>query len=98
MKLPKFNYLAPKDLKEACAALKEYKGRIAICAGGTELVMHLKWGLKTPNYLLSLKDVIELSILRYDDNLGFVLGAMVSLRNLASDAHIKSKVVAMVVP
>ena len=95
MNLPKFKYLAPNSLKEACEALKEYNGLIGICAGGTELVMHLKWGLKAPDYLLSLKNLIELRKLRYDDNLGFVLGAMVSLRNLAGSAHIKSELVAL---
>ena len=95
MTLPKFNYLAPKDLEEASAALNDYNGRIAVFAGGTELVMHLKWRIKTPDYLLSLKNLTELRTIQYDENSGFTLGAAVSLRNLGADASIKSELPAL---
>lgn len=83
------------DLKEACAALKEFNGRIAVFAGGTELVMHLKQRLKAPDYLLSLKNLSRLRTIRYDRDSGFILGAMCSLRDLAADVDVKSKLVAL---
>lgn len=95
MKLPKCKYIAPTDMKEARAVLNEFTGRIAVCAGGTELVTHLKWQLKAPEYLLSLKNLIDLRTLRYNEGVGFTIGSMVSLRNLAGDAFIKSDLVAL---
>ncbi len=95
MNLPKFKYLSPPDLKEAFAAIKEFNGRIAVFAGGTELVPHLKWRLKSPDYLLSLKNIADLRTLRYDRDTGFTLGAMCSLRNLAAHADVKSKMAAL---
>lgn len=95
MSLPKFEYLSPPDVKVACEALKEYHGRIAVYGGGTELVMHLKRRLKAPHYLLSLKNLTELRTLRYERDYGFILGAMCSLKNLAADTHVQSKLVAL---
>jgi 4-hydroxybenzoyl-CoA reductase subunit beta len=95
MGLPKFKYLAPQDIKEACAALKEFSGQAAIWAGGTELMMDLKRGLKTPAYLLSLKKLSRLTSLHNDSASGFILGAMLSLRNLAGNAQVKSELAAL---
>ncbi|MEE9610508.1 MAG: FAD binding domain-containing protein, partial [Desulfatiglandales bacterium] len=60
MGLPEFKYLSPSNLEEACAALKEFDGQIAILAGGTDLIMHLKHRLECPTYLLSLKKLTGL--------------------------------------
>jgi 4-hydroxybenzoyl-CoA reductase subunit beta len=91
MSLPKFEYLSPPDVKAACAVLRQYDGQIAVYAGGTELVMHLKRRLKAPRCLLSLKNLTEMRTLRYDPDTGFILGAMCSLKNLAANTHVQSK-------
>jgi CO/xanthine dehydrogenase FAD-binding subunit len=95
MNLPKFKYLSPPDLKEALTAIKEFNGRIAVFAGGAELVPHFKLRLKSPDYLLSLKNIADLRTLRYDRDTGFTLGAMCSLRNLAAHSDVKSKMAAL---
>jgi len=91
MSLPKFEYLAPSDIKEACSYLKEFNGQIAILAGGTDLVMHLKHRLESPTHLLSLKNLAELNSLHYDRDSGFVLGAMCSLRDISVNPSIQSE-------
>lgn len=95
MSLPKFEYLSPPDVKAACAALREHDGQIAVYAGGTELIMHIKRRLKVPRYLLSLKNLTEMRTLRYQRDSGFVVGAMCSLQNLAANKHVQSKLVAL---
>jgi len=95
MSLPKFEYLSPPDVKAACAALRQYDGQIAVYAGGTELLMHLKRRLKVPRYLLSLKNLTELRTLRYEQDSVFVVGAMCSLENLAANKQVQSKLVAL---
>lgn len=95
MSLPKFEYLSPVDVDAACAALKEFDGRIAVYGGGTELVMRLKRRLEVPHYLLSLKNLTQLRTLRSNADSGFILGAMCSLRDLAADTQAKSKLVAL---
>jgi 4-hydroxybenzoyl-CoA reductase subunit beta len=95
MSLPKFEYLVPSDIKEACSCLKEFNGQIAILAGGTDLVMHLKHRLEFPTHLLSLKNLTELNSLHYDRDSGFILGAMCSLRDISVNPHIKSELVGL---
>jgi 4-hydroxybenzoyl-CoA reductase subunit beta len=91
MSLPKFEYMAPSDIKEACFYLKEFNGQVAILAGGTDLVMHLKHRLESPTHLISLKNLAELNSLHYDRDSGFVLGAMCSLRDISVNPSIKSE-------
>ena len=91
MSLPTFEYLAPSDITEACSYLKDCNGQISILAGGTDLVMHLKHRLESPTHLLSLKNLNELNFLHYEQDSGFVLGAMYSMRNISVNFHIKSK-------
>jgi 4-hydroxybenzoyl-CoA reductase subunit beta len=95
MSLPKFQYLAPRDLKEACAILKELNGKVAVCAGGTELVMHLKRHLKTPEYILSLKNIIPLNSFYHDRATGFIIGAASSLGKISANNHVKTDLVAL---
>ncbi len=95
MTLPKFEYLVPLDLKEACSVLKDLKDGVAICAGGTELVMDLKQRLKNPAYVLSLKKLTELSQLRYSPDVGFVLGAAYTLSNLSRNTGVRSELTAL---
>jgi 4-hydroxybenzoyl-CoA reductase subunit beta len=95
MRLPKFEYLVPSDIEKTYSYLKELDGQVAILAGGTDLVMHLKHGLESPTHLLSLKNVTELNSLYYDRDSGFILGAMCSLRNISVNPHIKSELVGL---
>jgi 4-hydroxybenzoyl-CoA reductase subunit beta len=95
MGLPEVKYLSPSNLEEACAALKEFDSQIAILAGGTDLIMHLKHRLDGPTYLLSLKNLTGLNNVHYDRDSGFVLGAMCSLRDISVNSYVKSKLTAL---
>lgn len=54
-----FNYLRPKSLEEACEMLQNYKDSVLI-AGGTDLLVEMKNGLRQHNYIISLRDINEL--------------------------------------
>ena len=57
LRLPKFEYHKPKDLKEACSILKEHKGNAKVIAGGTDLLVAMKQRVKKPLYLVSLRGI-----------------------------------------
>jgi 4-hydroxybenzoyl-CoA reductase subunit beta len=95
MSLPEFDYLAPTELEAACVALEKYKNRIAVLGGGTDIVMHLKRRLALPLHVLSLKNLLELKSLKYEPNLGFILGAMCSLKDIAANGHVRSRLQAL---
>lgn len=52
--LPRFEYLEPKSLTEACKLLSELNGDVKIVAGGTDVLVNMKKGLVAPKYLMSL--------------------------------------------
>lgn len=95
MGLPKFNCLAPLDLKEFCSCLQELGGQGAILAGGTDLVMRLKHRLETPTCVLSLRNLAELNALQYNQDSGFVVGAMYSLTNISVNPYVKAELRAL---
>ena len=82
MILPKFSYLEPKQIAEACSLLEEYGVEAKVLAGGTDLLVKMKQGLLNPKYLVSLKNLTELNFIRFDGQTGLALGAMVSLNSI----------------
>lgn len=61
------DYLAPKTLDEALAALKENKGQIKIIAGGTDLVPRMRAGVFDPELLVDLRKLALDEIALEDD-------------------------------
>ena len=57
MFLPKFEYLRPASLGEACGVLQKYGHRARLIAGGTDLLPRMKYGLIQPQVVVSLKGI-----------------------------------------
>jgi 4-hydroxybenzoyl-CoA reductase subunit beta len=86
--LPPFEWLAPRDLDAALAALAEAPADTVLVAGGTDVVPHLKYGRYTPRRVLGLGRVAELGGLTSTDDGGLRVGAAVSLEALTRDPRI----------
>jgi carbon-monoxide dehydrogenase medium subunit len=91
MKPAPFDYLAPRSLEEALAALAEADGETKILAGGQSLVPLLNFRLATPHRLVDLNRVPGLSYIRPQDS-GFAIGAMTRQQALERDANIAAGV------
>ena len=83
-----FAYHKPQDLAEATGLLARYGGRAAPLAGGTDLLLWLKEGLKAPEAVIDIKGVPELWHL---DTKGGVLaiGARVTFTELIESELVK---------
>lgn len=82
MRLPKFDYLEPKDLKEAAAYLQNQPSA-KILAGGTDLLVNMKHKVECPSTLVNLKNIGNLNYIRQDN--GTVrIGALTSLKQIYS--------------
>ena len=53
-----FNYLVPKTLDEAVSLNLSYGDRAMYVAGGTDVLVKIKEGKMTPDFLISLKHII----------------------------------------
>ncbi len=88
MRLPVFKYMAPKTAHEAAVILADHApGEAMVMAGGTDLLPNMKRRQQTPKIVVSLARVDEL---RHATNgNGMVLGAGLTLTELATDPRIK---------
>ncbi len=84
MRLPEFDYFAPKTLKEALLLKGEAGSGGYILAGGTDLVVNIKHRVISPQALISLKNIEELKEIetRVDS---LVIGAGVTLVQLSEN-------------
>ena len=57
-----FTYHRPKSLEQALSLLQRYGDKAAILAGGTDLLVELKRGLRHPAHVIDVKEVRELAM------------------------------------
>lgn len=90
MRLPKFEYLVPKTISEACSLLDKFKTEGAkFIAGGTDILPSMKQRVVTPGYLVDLKGIPELSGIDYAVESGLCIGALTTLRTLQASAQVQ---------
>ena len=87
MYLKDFNYLKPKSLTEACEMLHNSKDG-ALIAGGTDLLVEMKMGLRQHEDIISLKDVQELKKIE-DKGDHLSIGAGVTHNSMVNSEFIK---------
>ncbi len=69
--------------------LEEKGGNALPVAGGTDLMLHLKDGVKVPECLVDLRGIPALYQIDYSPEQGLKIGSLVSLRHLAESAPVK---------
>ena len=84
MRLPKFQFFAPRSLAEACAILAGEGPDAMILAGGTDLLPNMKRRQQLPKALVSLSQVAELHA-RSQGPTGLVFGAARTLTEIAHE-------------
>ncbi len=72
-----FEYHAPASVEEAVALLAEKGERARPLAGGTDLLVRLRYGLLDVDRVVDVKKIPELNALDYDPAAGLTLGAAV---------------------
>jgi carbon-monoxide dehydrogenase medium subunit len=80
-----FDYIAPRSLADAVAALSKHAGSARILAGGTDLLVQMRAGRQRPTVVVDAKNVPELSALAYDPVQGLTLGAAVPCYRIYGD-------------
>ena len=75
-------YLAAKTIDEAVQAHNQANGSARFLAGGTDLLVQIKSGIKKPNLVIDVKKIVELNNIEEISENEFVVGASVSGANL----------------
>ena len=90
MRLPQFEYLEPKSLKEASKALAiDPKGSVLL-AGGTDLLVNMKHRIIQPKKVINLKSIPKLVYISSNRD-GLKIGALTTLHDLATSPLVKEK-------
>jgi 4-hydroxybenzoyl-CoA reductase subunit beta len=82
MKLPEFELIQPHSLQQACSILGEHDRKAAILAGGTALMVGLRYGLRKPTTVVDLKGLTALDSVNRTGRGGLAIGSMVTLETL----------------
>ncbi len=72
-----FEYAAPTDLDEAIGLFAQAGDRATLLAGGTDIIVQLREGLRRADLVIDVKKIPELSQFEYAPETGLRLGASV---------------------
>jgi CO/xanthine dehydrogenase FAD-binding subunit len=91
MRIPKFEYFAPKSLNQALKLLAEKGDGARVMAGGTDLVIKMKNGLLKPQAIIFLKEVEGLDRISFKAGKGLFIGATALLADVAGHKTIQKR-------
>ncbi len=91
-----FTYLRPSNVSEALAMLQEHADDCKIICGGQSLLIVMRQGLVTPEYVIDIKRLNELNYINYDAKDGLKMGATTTHRTIEKSALLKEKYPALV--
>jgi len=86
--LKDFAYHAPQSVSAAAALLAGHSGRAKLLAGGTDIIVQLREGLRDADVVIDVKHIPELMQLDYGAAGGLKLGAAVPCYRIYEDAKI----------
>ena len=75
-------YLAARTIDEAVNAHAKANGSARFLAGGTDLLVQIKSGIRKPNLVIDVKKIVELNSVEEISKNEFIVGASVSGANL----------------
>jgi carbon-monoxide dehydrogenase medium subunit len=85
-----FEYLPPDTLKEALTLLEEHQDECKVIAGGQSLLILMRQGLVSPEYLIDIKGVSELNYIESDVRDGLRIGALTTHRTIEKSPAMKN--------
>jgi aerobic carbon-monoxide dehydrogenase medium subunit len=86
-----FTYLKPGSVKEALQMMADHEEEYKIICGGQSLLILMRQGLVSPEYLIDLKGLNEANYLKYDAKDGLKIGATCTHRAVEKSAVVKKE-------
>ena len=88
MKLPNFEYERPATLEAALDILQKHGKDARVLAGGTDLLIRMKYRVLCPERVIAIKSISGLCRISFDSQGNAIIGACVTLSNLAANPGI----------
>ena len=94
MRLPLFEFRAPRTLEEAASILDGERANAMPLAGGTDLLPNMKRRQQVPRMLMSLRHIESMNCVALNDS-GSRLGACLTLSEIAADRRFRNGLTAL---
>jgi 4-hydroxybenzoyl-CoA reductase subunit beta len=88
MKLPEFEFIQPRSVQEACSILAKHDGKAVLLAGGTALMVGLRYRLSKPAVVIGMKGLTALDYVGRNGSGGLAIGSMVTLETLEKTSFV----------
>lgn len=89
--MKEFQYFKPENLSEAISLSAEFVSNYALLAGGTDLIVQMKRGIKSPSCLINLKGISELNYINFNRGEGLSIGPLITHNALGKHPIILEK-------
>ena len=90
MELPKFEIVQPQSVQEACSILGTHEGKAVLLAGGTALLVALRYRLRKPAIVIGLKGLTALNYVSRNGSGSLIIGSMATLQTLEKSPFVLS--------
>lgn len=87
--LPKFDYVKPASLDEACQFLAQHSGEARPFLGGTDCFVRMRDGFLKPSFLVDVKRLPGMNEITFDPIRGLTIGAAVSMNRVIAHPDVK---------
>src|SRR2546422_11013926 len=94
MRLPLFEFRAPRTLEEAARILDAERANAMPLAGGTDLLPNMKRRQQVPRMLMSLRHIESMNCVALNDSASR-LGACLTLSQIAADRRFRNGLTAL---
>lgn len=91
MRLPRFEYVKPSSIEEVLTVLENSGKNARVLAGGTDLLINMKYGVVHPEIIIGIKSIPELSLITSDNQGHTRIGTGVTLSDLAGNSIVAEK-------
>lgn len=91
MRLPRFEYRKPATSEECLDRLQEYGSKARLLAGGTDLLVNMKYRVVCPELVLGITGLKDLQRIIPDDKGHLSIGAAVTLAEIAEDKRVAAE-------
>jgi len=91
MRLPRFEFIKPVSLEESLALLEKFGSKAKVLAGGTDLLVNMKYGVLRPEMVVGIKAIPELCSISTGKDGNTEIGACVTLTDLIENSLIAER-------